>query len=464
MKEECILIEHGTIITLDKERRIIKNGAITVEGSEISYVGKMSGLRRSAERERVINAEGKLVLPGFINTHTHLEYSGVDRGIADDLPLTVFLSERLRPSEAVTRPEDIYVSTMLCCLEMIKTGTTCVCDTGGFHPESVAKAVEDAGMRATVAYGSMDIAPPERPLAGDQQASTEENLRRSESLIKKWHGAAGDRIRARCSIRVLPNVSEELIFGLNEIAQKYDVGVNAHLSDTEEVVEAAKRMRGCREIEYLDRLGVLGPRWMGVHMVWLSDDDVEIVRKRDMKVSHCPGGALHLGFGCTQAGKFVELVKKGVTVSLSQDSTTANNSLDMFRSMYLLSIHKDAKMDPTVFPPEKALEMATIDGAKALLWEDKIGSLEPGKKADIILVDTRRSNWVPMHDFSIVPNLVYSGDGADVDTVIIDGNVVMENRQIKTMDEHSILEKAQRASEEILKRADVRIHPRWRVE
>lgn len=464
METNRILIEGGTAVTLDKERRIIKNGAVLVEGSEISYVGKVSGLTKHAGGGRVINAEGKLVLPGLINTHTHLEYSGVDRGIADDLPLTVFLSERLRPSEAVTRPEEIYISTMLCCLEMIKTGTTCVCDTGGFYPESVAKAVEDAGMRATVAYGSMDIAPPERPLAGDQQATTEENLKRSENLIKKWHGVAGDRIRARCSIRVLPNVSEELILGLNAVAQKYDVGVNAHLSDTEEVVEAAKRMRGCREIEYLDRLGVLGPRWMGVHMVWLSDNDVEIVRKRDMKVSHCPGGALHLGFGCTQVGKFVELVKKGVTVSLSQDSTTANNSLDMFRSMYLLSIHKDARMDPTVFPPEKALEMATIDGAKSLLWEDKIGSLEPGKKADIIIVDTRRSNWVPMHDFSIVPNLVYSGDGADVETVIVDGNVVMENRQVKTMDEDSILQKAQKTSEAIQERSGVRILPRWKVE
>jgi 5-methylthioadenosine/S-adenosylhomocysteine deaminase len=464
MEKNQILIEHGTVVTLDEERRIIKDGAILVEGSEISYVGKMSGLTKSARGGRVINAEGKLVLPGLINTHTHLEYSGIDRGIADDMPLTVFLSERLRPIEAVTRPEEIYISTMLSCLEMIKTGTTCVCDTGGFSPESVAKAVEDAGIRATVAYGSMDIAPPERPLAGNQQATTEENLGRSESLIKKWHGAAGDRIRARCSIRVLPNVSEELILGLNEIAGKYGVGVNIHASDTAEVVEAAKRMRGCREIEYLDQLGVLGPRWMGVHMVWLSDDEVEIIRKHDMKISHCPGGALHLGFGCTQVGKFVELVQKGVTVTLSQDSTTANNSLDMFRSLYLLSIHKDARIDPTIFPPEKALEMATIDGAKALLWEDKIGSLEPGKKADIILVDTRRSNWVPMHEFSIVPNLVYSGDGADVETVIIDGNMVMENRQVKTMDEHSILQKAQKASEEILERSQVRITPRWKVE
>lgn len=464
MKKKHIMIEHGTIITLDKERRIIKNGAIAVEGSEISYVGKMSGLRRSARRERVIKAKGKLVLPGFINTHMHLEYSGIGRGIADDVSLPTFVNERMRPSEAATRPEDAYISTMLACLEMIKTGTTCVCDTGGFHPDSVAKAVKEAGIRATVAYGSMDTSPPERPLAGSQQMPTEENLRKSEGLIEKWHGGVEDRIRVRCSMRTLPNVSEELILGLNKIAEKYGVGVNIHLSDTEEVVETAKRMRGCREIEYLDKLGVLGPHWMGVHMIWLNDKEVEIVKKRHVKVSHCPGAAIHLGFGCTQAGKFVELVREGVTVALSQDSTTANNSLDMFRSMYLLSIHKDAKMDPAVFPPEKALEMATIDGARALMWEDKIGSLEPGKKADIILIDTKKSNWVPIHEFSIVPNLVYSGDGGDVDTAIIDGNVVMENRQVKTMDEHSILQEAQRASEEIRERSHVRILPRWKVE
>ena len=463
-EKKSLLIEGGTILTLDPSRRIIRNGALLVEGKEISYVGKRSGLKRIPKRVRTISGEGKMVLPGLVNTHMHLEYCGIVRGVADDVDLSTFCNERVRPCEAVSTKEDAYISTLLACLDMVKTGTTCVCDTGGFHPESVAKAIQEIGMRATIAHGSMDTSPPERPLVGSQRMATEENLRRSEELIRKWQGGAGDRIRVRCSLRTLPNVSEELIFGLNEIAKRYRVGVNAHLSDTEQVVKAAERTRGYREIEYLDHLGVLGPYWMGVHMVWLSDEEVKIIKRRDMKVSHCPGAALHLGFGCTQAGKFVEMATQGITVALSQDSTAANNSLDMFRSMYLLSIHKDARIDATVFPPEKALEMATLEGAKALLWEDEIGSLETGKKADIILIDTKRPNWVPMHSFSIVPNLVYSGDGADVHTVIIDGSVVMENRRIRTVDEDEILRKAQRASEKVLKKAKVWPQSRWKIE
>ena len=459
-----ILIRGGTIITLDPQRRILKDGAVLIEGTDIAYVGKLSALTTRARVGRVIDASGKLVLPGLINTHMHLEYSGIDRGIGDDLPLQAFVTERVRPSEAVATADDVYISTLLSCLEMIRTGTTCVCDTGGYQPEIVAKALVESGMRATVAHGSVDVSPPERPLLGSQNMTTEENLSRSEDLIRKWHGAAADRIRVRCGIRILPNASRELILGLDRISRMHGVGVNIHLSDTEEVVETARRMRGCTEIEYLDRLGVLDSRWMGVHMIWLSDHEVEIVRNRNMMVSHCPGAALHLGFGCTRAGRFAEMAAKGVTIALSQDSATANNSLDMFRSMNLVSIHKDMHADPTVFPPEKVLEMATIDGAKALLWEDKIGSLEPGKKADLILIDVTGANWVPMHEFSIVPNLVYSGDGRDVETVIIDGRIVMEKRRIKTIDAEAVLQKGQLASEELQKRSHVAISPRWTIE
>jgi len=299
-------IENGTIITLDQERRIIRNGVIHIQGSKILYVGKPSGLEQVPAGDVVVNAEDKLVLPGFINTHMHLEYSGIGRGIADDLPLARFVNERVRPAEAVTKAEEAYLSALLVCIDMIRNGTTCVCDTGGFYPDAVAQAALDSGMRAAIAHGSMDAAPLERPLLGTQLMSTSENLRRTEELIQSWHGREDDRIRVRCSLRTLPNASEQLILDLNNIAENYDVGVNIHLSDTAEVVESAKKARGYREIEYLDHLGVLSPRWMGIHMIWLSDNEVEIIKRRKMKVSHCPGAATHLGFGCTQVGKFVE--------------------------------------------------------------------------------------------------------------------------------------------------------------
>jgi 5-methylthioadenosine/S-adenosylhomocysteine deaminase len=200
-------------------------------------------------------------------------------------------------------------------------------------------------------------------------------------------------------------------------------------------------------------------------MAVLTDDEVKMLKDHDVKICHNPGATLHGAYGAAVIGKFPEMLEMGITIGMGCDSSAANNSLDMFRTMYeVATVHKEIRLVPDLIPPEKALEMATIDGARALQWENEIGSLEKGKKADVIIVDTHRSNWVPMHDFSIVPNLVYAGEGADVETSIIDGRIVMEKRKILTVDVESILKRAQNAAAEIIAQLPYRIEPRWPIE
>jgi 5-methylthioadenosine/S-adenosylhomocysteine deaminase len=190
-----------------------------------------------------------------------------------------------------------------------------------------------------------------------------------------------------------------------------------------------------------------------------------MLKDNDVKICHNPGATLHGAYGAAIIGKFPEMLDLGITIGMGCDSSAANNSLDMFRTMYeVATVHKEIRLIPDLIPPEKALEMATIDGARAVHWENEIGSLEKGKKADVIIVETRRSNWVPMHDFSIVPNLVYSGEGADVETSIIDGKVVMENRKILTINVDRVLNQAQAAAEKIISKLPYTIEPRWPVE
>jgi 5-methylthioadenosine/S-adenosylhomocysteine deaminase len=231
-------------------------------------------------------------------------------------------------------------------------------------------------------------------------------------------------------------------------------------------VEYVQQQKGLTDVEYLDRLGILGPNMLIIHAAWLSDAEVELIKKHDVKVCHCPGASLHGAYGACSHGKFPELIEAGATVCLGTDLTSNNNSLDMFRTMYqVATCHKEARLDATLISPEQAVEMATVQGARALMWEDEIGSLEAGKKADIILVNTMKPNWLPVHDFSLVPNLVYSGDGADVDTVIIDGRVIMEGGKVQTMDEKEVLTKAQEAGARIFDKSGLarRLRPRWPV-
>jgi 5-methylthioadenosine/S-adenosylhomocysteine deaminase len=238
-----------------------------------------------------------------------------------------------------------------------------------------------------------------------------------------------------------------------------------HAAVNKDQVEWVKKRTGHTVIEHMKSLGVLGDHWYLIHMAAITNDELNMLKDNDCRVIHVPGATLHGAYGSATIGKFPELIDMGVTVALGCDSSAANNSLDMFRAMYqAATVHKEARIIPDLIAPEQALEMATIGGARAAHWDNEIGSLEKGKKADVIIVETKRSNWVPLHEFSLVPTLVYSGEGADVETSIIDGRVVMEKRKIKTVNVKTILRRAQRATEKLVKKLPYKLEPKWPFE
>jgi 5-methylthioadenosine/S-adenosylhomocysteine deaminase len=460
-----ILVEGGTVITMDPRRRIVTDGAVAIENDRIVDVGKSAALA-GFQAEKRIDARGKIVMPGLIDAHCH-HVQMLARGLADEVDLIAWCYERIYPYEARLDEESTYWSALLCCVEMIRTGTTCVCDPGGYRMENVGRALEESGMRGIIAWSGMDQWSDDRPIPDGLpgKLGTEETLRVEERLVREWNGRAGGRIRASYGLRVEPNVSDRLYRGINELAKRDGAMVQMHAAVNRDQVEWVRRRTGHTVIEHMNSLGILGPHWFLIHMAAVTEPELPLLRDNDCRVIHVPGATLHGAYGSASLGKFPEMIDLGITVGLGCDSSAANNSLDMFRAMYqAATVHKEARIVPDLIAPEKALEMATIDGARAVHWEREIGSLEKGKKADLIVVDTRRSNWIPMHDFSIVPNLVYSGEGADVETSIIDGKIVMENRRISTVNVDRVLAEAQRAAAAIVAKLPYRLKPRWPVE
>jgi 5-methylthioadenosine/S-adenosylhomocysteine deaminase len=268
--------------------------------------------------------------------------------------------------------------------------------------DGVGRALTECGMRGVFAWAGMDEFPKgyEPPAVFPGRKTTEETLAAGERLVKRWHKTANDRVRVSYGLRIEPNVSDELFQGSKERAERDQTLVQFHclLLGLADVV---KDRVGMSTVQWMAGLGVLGPNWLLAHMSDASDSDVVIVKMHDARVAHCPGASMHSTYGAASKGKIPEMLDRGVTVGLGCDSTAANNSLDMFRAMYqVATVHKEMRLQPDLIRPEKALEMATIDSARALGWESDIGSLEPGKRADLIVVDVHRTNWVPVHDFS----------------------------------------------------------------
>ena len=452
---------------MDKSRRIIRDGAVVIDGTRIVDVGK-SGQVNPRSVDKVIDARGKIVMPGLVDTHVHNEQT-LARGLGDDIGINIFTFERIWPYEAVLSEDAAYSSALLSCVEMIRTGTTCCADTGGYNPGAVARAIRETGFRAVIAWPAMDVAPPgfSPPPGFKGLATVDEALRRMEEVVHRWNGHADGRVRTAYSLRTAVNISETLFRETKKLADRDGTFIQIHLCTHPTRVEATRKRHGTTVVDLLHRIDALGPNWLFIHAPYISNEEVQLIKDADAKVSHPVGASLHGTYGSVSRGKFPELFALGVTVGLGCDSTAANNSLDMFRAMNLAAtVHKEVRMVPDLVSPEQALEMATIDAARALGMDDQIGSLEPGKLADVIVVSVSGTNWIPMHDFSIVPNLVYSGDGGDVETVIINGALVMESREIKTVDVSDVAARAQRAAEEIVERLPYRsqLKPMWKVE
>ncbi|AKB74031.1 S-adenosylhomocysteine deaminase [Methanosarcina lacustris Z-7289] len=428
-----IIIKNAYVLTMDPDAGDLKNGTVVIEDGKITEIGDKT--KESADT--VIDAKGSVVMPGLVNTHTHAAMTLL-RGYADDLQLAEWLEKQIWPAEAQLKAEDVYKGSLLACLEMIKSGTTSFADMYFFMDET-AKAVEASGLRASLSHGLIELWNKEKG---------EADLKEGKRFVQTWQGAAGGRIKTMYGPHAPNTCSEEFLAKVKEEARRDGVGIHIHVLETEAELNAMKKRYGKCSVHLLEDLGFLGPDVLAAHCVWLSDGDIDILRKRGVNVSHNPISNMKLASGIAPVYKMLE---KGMNVTLGTDGCASNNNLDLFEEMKTAALlHKVSTGNPTALPARQVLEMATVNGAKALGTET--GMLKVGKKADIIIVDMKKPHLTPC--FDVPSHLVYSAKGSDVRTTIVDGKVLMDNYRVFALDEEKVTEDARKAAEELVARVN----------
>jgi 5-methylthioadenosine/S-adenosylhomocysteine deaminase len=431
-----IIIYNGTLVTLNSEFDIIENGIIYIKDQKLKRIEGQAHALDPSKAEKTIDAKGAIVLPGLVNTHTHLPMS-LFRGLADDLPLHEWLENHIFPAEAKhINPETVWVSTRLACAEMILSGTTTCCD-GYFFEDDVARAVSDSGLRAILGQGVIDFPAPGVPNPVD-------NINHALAYTEKW--LEGSKlIRPSIFCHSPYTCSSETLQKAKKAAASKNLLFQLHVAETKQEWDRVNSEHGLSPIQYLDRIGILDQDTLLVHCVWVDDRDVETVASRKSAVSHNPESNMKLASGIAPVQSLMEA---GIAVGLGTDGCASNNTLDLFQAMDMTAkLHKVHSLDPTALDAKTVLQMATIDGARAIGLDQQIGSLEVGKQADIIIIDTCRPHLTPMYHPS--SHLVYTANGNDVKTSIIAGRVVMEDGKLVSMNLADILEKINAIAESV---------------
>ncbi|HWC05166.1 MAG TPA: amidohydrolase [Methylomirabilota bacterium] len=458
MRSQTLKIEHARfVVTLDEERRIIQDGTILVDGERITRVGKGTQLA-GVPADRAIDARHLVVTPGFVNGHMHISYAHAVRGIfLDDVgsPLVHVFKLQMAMTE-----EEEYHTTLLGLVELLKNGTVCFVDPGSTKfPDACLQAYEDAGIRVILGEGVADQAAP-FPLP---RYGTQEAIDRTASFVRKWNGRLQGRVRAWAMPFSPETCSADLLRGVKRVADEHGTGLTLHhLSGTHARQEYLAR-HGLRPTEYLESVGVLGPSVLLSHTLGLDDAEIECLARTGTAVVMCPVTAAKGGKGIVEQGRMPELLRAGVRVALGCDSPNNSNHLDLVRTLNMAAIqYKDARQDMRQIPAEQALEMATLMGAQAVGQGDALGSIAPGKRADLVLFDTRRPEWQAL--FNPVNNLVYNADGRSVHTVIVDGRVVVDAYRQSFVDEERLFARVQEMGERLLARTGVTLpHSRWPI-
>ena len=423
-----LLIKNATVVLPDGQT---KTANIAVEGSKILAIGEAPA---DFIAEQTIDAKDMLAIPGFVNAHTHASMTLL-RSYADDMELMTWLNDHIWPVEAKMISNDIYWGAALAAVEMIQSGTTTFADMYGPFMERVADVVTESGMRGVLSRGIIGVAP-------DGEKKIEENI----SLYEDYHGAANGRIKVMFGPHAPYTCPPDFLKKVAAAAQRLGAEVHIHMNETKAEIEQITKQYGKRPFEYVEDTGLFESPTLAAHCVHLSDDEIAIIKKHHIRVVHNPGSNMKLASGIAPVPR---LLKEGVTVALGTDGTSSNNNLDMLQEVQLAALlHKVNEYDPLAVPAFEALKMGTEYGAKAV-GLDGIGRFEAGAKADIVLVSMKGAAWVPR--FNEVSLLVYSGSAADVDTVICDGKVLMQHRELKTLDEEKIKYEAQKCAERLTK-------------
>jgi len=417
-----ILINGCTIVPISGA--VVADGAIVINDDRLSYVGPAEGLLAGWQADTVIEAGDMAALPGLVNAHTHAAMTLL-RSYADDLPLKQWLEERIWPREAKLNRGDISWGTKLALLEMIRSGTTTFADMY-FHMDVVAEAVIEAGLRASLCQGLIGF-----------QDTKHQRLASGVSLVKEWQGAGEGRVTTMLGPHAPNTSTPEYLSKVAATAAGLGVGLHIHLAETQGEVEDVKARYGATPVALVNKLGLLDLPVLGAHCVHLTTEEIAILAEKKVGVAHCPESNLKLASGVAPVK---EMLAAGVNVAIGTDSAASNNNLDMVAEMRTCALlAKGISGDPTAVPARQALTMATLNGAKALGLDNEIGTLEAGKKADLILVNLRQPHLMPTND--VEANLVYAARGSDVDTVIVNGRILMAGGEVKTLDAEEIYER-----------------------
>jgi len=445
------------IITMDPERRIISDSSLVVQGQNILQVGKAEELA-GVQADRVIDATDMVITPGFCNGHMHISYAHATRGIFPDDLGSAYLPNVFR-LQAIMTEEEEYHTSLLAITELLKYGTTTFLDPGSTkYLDRCMDAYQQAGCRIITGAHVTDKPNP----MGLPTYSTAEAIEIVETTIKNYDRKLYGRIRA-WAMPFAPNMcTDELLLECKRLADHYNTGLTLHYNNGENYVEASIKESGMRPTQYLERLGILGENITLAHMLGQDESEVEVLARTGTRAVVVPTAAIKGGAGMTQSGLLPEMLDAGMTVGLGTDAGNNSNLLETNRAMYLIAVlYKDARQDSKTIPAETALEMATIQGAQALGLGDEVGSLEQGKKADLVLYDTRSAEWQTL--FNPVNNLVYNADGRSVHTVMVDGNIVVEDHKVLFVDEWALAQKVQGIGEDMLARIGLSFPSRWPI-
>ena len=430
-----LLIVGGTVLTMDAREKVIEDGAVSVSDGAITAVGPRRRIESRFRARRTIVARGRLVLPGFVNAHTHAPMTLL-RGAKDDVDLMTWLTKYMFPVERrFVSPEFVRWGTLLACWEMIASGTTTFAD-GYFYEEEVARAADEAGLRAVPGQGIFDVPTP------DSKTSAE-GLARAERFLSDWGGHP--RITPSLCPHACYTVEPDTWRRTMNLAERHGAPVQTHLAESPAEIAMVRERFETTPVRHLSRVGVLNERLTAAHCVWVDDEEIELLARSGAGVVHCPESNMKLASGVAPVTK---MLAAGVRLGLGTDGAASNNELDMVGEMGSAALlQKVSTLDPTAASAHQVLRMATLGGARALHMEDRIGSLEPGKRADLIVLDLSTPAALPL--FDPISYVVYSARSDAVETVIVEGKVVMGRRWMRTLDTEKIRRHVERFGRKI---------------
>jgi len=419
------LIKNVDVITLNADGQVLMGTDIAIADDKILALGDVPA---GFTPDEVIEATDRVVMPGFFNAHTHSAITLI-RGWADDLPFDRWLNERIWVSESALEEEDVYWGAALAAAEMIRSGTVGFADHY-FYMDQVAKAVEESGLRANLAWCVFGLG---------EEAEIGTDLEGSIEFVERWRGAAEGRIRTVLGPHAPYSCPPEFLAKVAQRAAELGVGVHIHLSESEEQVENSLARHGLTPVAHLESLGIFDVPTIAAHCIYLTEEDKEILRRRQVNVVQCPGSHMKLGMGVTPVP---ELLARGINVALGTDSTASNNDLDMLQEALLASLmQKNYLRDPVALPGDSVLRLATQNGAQAMGFPES-GVIAPGRAADLIIFDFDKPHLRPRHD--LVSNIVYAARPSDVSHVMVAGHLLMRDRELLTLDEERIMYEAEK--------------------